>query len=202
MRSIVPCLLAVLLCTASVSAQSKPTPGRPTTPAAAPQQKPDTKGFRFSFSTSRGRLGTEVSSMTEELRAFFGAPKDSGVLVQRVEAGGPAAKAGVRVGDVITRVDGQPVESSADVTFAVSKKKSGERVTIGVVRAKRFVQLNAKLDSDPLDTADFELDFDLDDPMSLFRQLAPSGRRSWFKSWSWQWPPPQGGGSAPKSPTP
>ena len=43
--------------------------------------------------------------MTQELRAHYGAPKDAGVLVAGVESESPAAKAGIQVGDIVTRAD-------------------------------------------------------------------------------------------------
>ena len=188
MRIVLPLALALVLAGAPAAAQpkAKPTP-RPKPPAAQTAPRSSTRSFAFSFNTSRGRLGAKVTSMTEELRDYFGAPKDSGVLVQKVEPGSPAAKAGLKVGDVITRVEGKPVEETGDVSDAMSPKKSGESVSLSVVRNKRALQLSAKLDSDP-DDDDFELSIDgLGD---LFKGFGPgSSSKSFFKQWHWQWPP-------------
>src|SRR5258708_4887988 len=62
----------------------------------------------------RGYLGVELTELTPELRAHFGAPQDTGVMVARVVAGSPADKAGLKVGDIITSLDGKAVESSSD----------------------------------------------------------------------------------------
>jgi len=198
MRRIIPLTLALALAAPAASAQtrSKPTPKK-RAPAAAPsKQSPGT--LSFSFSSSRGRLGVNATSMSEELRQFFGAPKDAGILVQHVEPGTPAAKAGVKVGDVITRVDGKPIDDTMDVGMALSGKKSGDRFALGVIRNKRYLQLAAKLDTDPSDDSELGFDFDLSDPMKLFRKFSGNGgTQSWFKSWTWQWPPPAG---APQSP--
>jgi S1-C subfamily serine protease len=59
---------------------------------------------KFEWSTSKGRLGVMVMSLTPELRKHFGAPDDRGVLVAHVEPDTPAAKAGVEVGDVIAPI--------------------------------------------------------------------------------------------------
>src|ERR1700674_1056075 len=58
----------------------------------------------------RGYLGVELSELTPELRAHFGAPESAGVMVARVAAGSPAEKGGLNVGDIITSLYGQPGE--------------------------------------------------------------------------------------------
>lgn len=60
---------------------------------------------------SYGYLGVETTALTPELRRHFGAPEDAGVLIGRVEKGSPAAAAGLRVGDIVTRVDDEEVTS-------------------------------------------------------------------------------------------
>ena len=83
-----------------------------------------------------GFLGVRLIEITDDLRAHYGAPKDSGVLVGAVEAGSPAARAGIEVGDVITRVDGNRVDSASDVSRAVRRKKGGETADIEVFRGR------------------------------------------------------------------
>src|SRR5215475_13923485 len=63
----------------------------------------------------RGYLGTALMDLTPELRTHFGVPEEAGVMVSRVESGSPAEKAGLKVGDILTRVDGAAVKSSWDV---------------------------------------------------------------------------------------
>ena len=83
---------------------------------------------------SRGFIGVTLVEITPDLRAHYGAPRDSGVLVSSVEADTPAAKAGIQVGDVITSVDGESVEWTGDVSRAVRDKKAGEAVELQIVR--------------------------------------------------------------------
>jgi serine protease Do len=59
---------------------------------------------------------------------------DHGALVSQVTPGGPAGKAGVHAGDVITDIDGQPMESAGDVIDYVSTRGIGSRVSVGLVR--------------------------------------------------------------------
>ncbi|HYS55877.1 MAG TPA: PDZ domain-containing protein [Thermoanaerobaculia bacterium] len=95
----------------------------------------DDKDF-FYDGGKRAYLGVSPTDMTPELREFFGAPKDAGVLVSSVAENGPAAKAGVRVGDVITSVNGKPVASYRDLRQAMKDNKSGDSIRVELVRSK------------------------------------------------------------------
>ncbi len=89
--------------------------------------------FRFRGSSS-GYIGVNPLRMTPELRQHFGAPKEAGVLVATVEKDGPAAKAGLKVGDIVTSVDGDKVDSVRDLVRSVRRKKDGETIQIDVIR--------------------------------------------------------------------
>jgi hypothetical protein len=95
------------------------------------------------FLSQRGYLGVSLSDLTAELREYFGVDADHGVLVSRVEEDSPADNAGVRVGDVITLVDGDDVSSSGDVARAVREKEEGDPIDIEVWRDGRPRTLNA-----------------------------------------------------------
>ena len=92
----------------------------------------------------RGFIGLELTELTPDLRAHFGVG-DSGVLVGRVEPGGPAAKAGVKVGDILTAVDGEGVDSSMAVGRLVRPKKDGDVVALEVSRDGRIQNLTATI---------------------------------------------------------
>src|SRR5512141_3150756 len=64
---------------------------------------------------TRGRIGVQIQEVTKELAEAFGLPKPSGALVNSVEKGGPADKAGVEADDVIIKVDGRDVRSSNEL---------------------------------------------------------------------------------------
>ncbi|MEM7311433.1 MAG: PDZ domain-containing protein [Planctomycetota bacterium] len=98
----------------------------------------------FTTGLSRERLGTRVTSMSPELREFFGAPKDAGILVQEIEDDSPAAKAGVRVGDVLVGIGGEPIAEASDVRRALAARKGAE-VEVEVVRKKKRKTLKATL---------------------------------------------------------
>lgn len=86
------------------------------------------------MTSSRARLGVQMNEMTPELAEYFGA-KDGGVLVARVTPDSPAAKAGLKTGDVITSIDGDRVRDTEDVIDAL-RDKDGE-ITLGIVRDKK-----------------------------------------------------------------
>jgi len=91
----------------------------------------------------RGYLGVELSELTPELRAHFGAPESAGVMVARVAAGSPAEKVGLKVGDIITSLDGKPVESSWDVRARVRPLAEGTAVPLAVWRNGKIQELTA-----------------------------------------------------------
>src|SRR5436190_15298402 len=95
-------------------------------------QYPDFKEWHGSFpnadqglvlSMSNRRIGVSTMELTKQLADFFGIGAGKGVLVTSVSADSPAAKAGVRAGDVITAIDGEKVEQSGDISRAINRKK-------------------------------------------------------------------------------
>jgi serine protease Do len=82
----------------------------------------------------RGRLGVTVQPMTKELGEAFGIKETKGALVSSVEPGSPAAKAGFQPGDVITKVNNQPVEQSSDLPRVIGETKPGTAITLQVLR--------------------------------------------------------------------
>lgn len=89
----------------------------------------------FSWVTRGPRLGVGIQDLTPELAAYFGVKE--GVLVTSVTADSPAAKAGVKAGDVITSVDGKTVEDSSDLRRATWENEEAKELTLGLVRDKK-----------------------------------------------------------------
>ena len=92
--------------------------------------------LRTTGKVSRGRIGVVIQPVTKELADGFGLPRPQGALVNSVEKGGPAEKAGVEPGDVILRFDGKPVASSEDLPRIVGATKPGSKVTMQLWRNK------------------------------------------------------------------
>ena len=91
------------------------------------------------------RLGVQVTELTDELRTFFGAQKDAGLLVGKIEAGSAAEKAGLRVGDVLVSVGGVTVDDASDVRRALGDHKEGDTVPVTVVRERKPITLAARV---------------------------------------------------------
>jgi C-terminal processing protease CtpA/Prc len=94
--------------------------------------------------TSSARSGLMVENITPQLGEFFGVKNGNGVLVRSVEKGSRAEKAGFRAGDVIVKVNDQPVHDTSDFTHAVKSRK-GNTVSVGLMREKKEQNLNLAL---------------------------------------------------------
>jgi serine protease Do len=115
------------------------------------QGAPGREDFSMVFGHTR-RLGVGVQQLTKQLADYFGVQGGRGVLVTSVNEGGPAAKAGLKAGDVITAVDGNAIERVSDLTRELGRKSEGE-VTIQVIRDKS--QRTFKLTPEPGQSFDF-----------------------------------------------
>jgi S1-C subfamily serine protease len=82
----------------------------------------------------RGRTGVHVRTVTPEVATGLGLPATRGVLVATVDKGSPAEQAGVRVGDLITSIDGQAVQDANEVRDRIGRRAPGEKVMFLVVR--------------------------------------------------------------------
>jgi serine protease Do len=85
--------------------------------------------LRTTGRVSRGRIGVVIQEVTKDLAESFGLSKAVGALVNSVEKGGPADKAGIEASDVILKFDGKTVVSSADLPRIVAHTRPGSKVT-------------------------------------------------------------------------
>src|SRR6185369_12803842 len=90
--------------------------------------------FSFALGNTR-RIGVSTMELTKQLADYFGITSGKGVLVTSVTDDGPAAKAGVRAGDVITAIEGEEVDSPGDLSRVMNRKKEGD-VTLTIIRNK------------------------------------------------------------------
>jgi len=113
-----------------------------------PQINSGDGNFVFSFGGNR-RIGISTQSLTKQLADYFGA-KDGGLLITSVNDNSPAAKAGLKAGDVVTAVDGEKVTSAGDVSRAINKKQDGE-VSLTILRDRntRTVTVTPEKNSQP-----------------------------------------------------
>ena len=99
----------------------------------------------------RGRIGVQIAPVTKEVAESIGLGKPVGALVQNAEAGGPADKAGIEAGDIITKVDGKAVEKAGDLPRMIGSTKPGSKVTLQVFRRGATKELSVTV-------AEFEAD--------------------------------------------
>ncbi len=91
---------------------------------------------------TRGYLGAAIGEIGTEQAESLGLPPRSGALVREVTAGGPGARAGLQVGDIILSVNGQKIASSNELTRAVAATRSGDVMRLEVRRAGRVQVIN------------------------------------------------------------
>lgn len=96
--------------------------------------------------TSSARSGLTVENITPQLGEFFGVKNGNGVLVRSVEKGSRGEKSGFRAGDVVVKVNDQPVHDTSDFMHAV-RARNGTAVNVGVIRDKKELNLNLTLPS-------------------------------------------------------
>ena len=98
-------------------------------------------------------LGVGVGDNTAALARQYGISVSTGALVEQVVAGGPAAKAGVKVYDVITNFGGTVVEDAATLELAIDTHKPGSTVAFTVVRGSKTLHLKCVLAARPQTTS-------------------------------------------------
>jgi S1-C subfamily serine protease len=97
------------------------------------------------IASSPRRLGVEVAGLSDQLAAYFGVK--GGALVSSVDAGTPAAAAGLQSGDVITAINGETVSDPSDVSARVRGAAEGATLEFRVTRDKKELTLKAVLPS-------------------------------------------------------
>src|ERR1700686_346759 len=104
----------------------------------------DIPAIKMVMVTSSARSGLMVENITPQLGEFFGVKNGNGVLVRSVEKGSRGDKAGFRAGDVIVRVNDQPVHDPSDFSHALRSRNAGA-VTVNVIRDRKEQNLNLPL---------------------------------------------------------
>ena len=119
-------------------------PRVPTVPSAPfPPMGNDGNVFIWGTGASR-QIGVTVTTLSTQLADYFGVTDGKGLLVNEVRADSPAAKAGLKAGDVIVEIDGKKIEKQLDLIKAVNEKKEGS-VSITVIRDKSRQSFSVEL---------------------------------------------------------
>src|SRR6185436_12490431 len=103
------------------------------------------KQFKEFGQLRRQEVGMSLQTITPAMAASLKLPRDFGVIVSDVWPGGPAEAAGLKVGDVLVSVDGQPAENLPTVIYSFRIRESTEKVELNVLRCTG--QLSLRIDA-------------------------------------------------------
>jgi serine protease Do len=107
--------------------------------------------LRDSGRVERGWLGVSMQPLTEPLAKAIGRPSTDGVLVSEVQADAPAAKAGLKQGDVVTALNGQPIRDGRDLATQVAGIRAGETARLSIWRDGKEKILTVTVGAQPSD---------------------------------------------------
>src|SRR5690242_10632452 len=107
---------------------------------------------------SRGSLGVEAQDLTPQVAAALGTSARKGALITEVTPDSPAAKAGLKPGDLVVAVDGKPIADAQDLRNAQGLKPLGTTLALDVDRGSQHLQVSAKLAADANTLAGASLD--------------------------------------------
>ncbi|PLX67294.1 MAG: peptidase S1 [Denitrovibrio sp.] len=96
-------------------------------------------------SVKRGWLGIMVQPIDEKLAKGFGLKEAKGALIADVTKGDPAAKSGVKAGDVVIKIDGKEIEDSKELVNTIGRKSPGETIVLNILRGKKKMDIKVKL---------------------------------------------------------
>lgn len=94
----------------------------------------------------RGTIGALVQSITPVLAEALQLPQDSGAFVADVDADGPGAKGGLRIGDIVVALDGKPIENGRQLEVNLYRRAAGEVARLDVLRGRETVRLSVGVD--------------------------------------------------------
>src|SRR5690606_8294149 len=94
----------------------------------------------------RGRIGVTVQDVNAQLAQVFGLDKPRGALVSSVDPQGPAAKAGLKPGDVILQINDEPIERSNELAVTIAELKPGTRAQLSVWRDRKERELQVPIE--------------------------------------------------------
>ena len=102
---------------------------------------------------TRGRIGVVIQSVTQDLAESFGMKAPKGAIVSQVEKDGPAAKAGLQEGDIITAVNGKAIDDSVDMPVIIGSMAPGSIAKLSIIRNNKDMTLNVKVEEAPNESA-------------------------------------------------
>ena len=104
--------------------------------------------------TGKAYLAIKAGTMTEQMAAQYDIDITEGVFVYSTESGGAGEKAGLQLGDVITKLNDTAITSMTDLTMAKKSYKAGDTVTLTVYRSGEYITLDLTFDQQPQTTGE------------------------------------------------
>lgn len=102
---------------------------------------------------TRGRIGVVIQSVTQDLAESFGMKTPKGAIVSQVEKDGPAAKAGLQEGDIITAVNGRAIDDNVDMPVIIGSMAPGSIAKLSIIRNNKDMTLDVKVEEAPNESA-------------------------------------------------
>jgi serine protease Do len=92
----------------------------------------------------RGYIGATIQNFTPEMAEAQGIAEQKGAIVADISAGGPSARAGLQIGDVVTAVNGTNIKSSSELTRQVARVRAGDVLHLNVIREGKVRTVDVK----------------------------------------------------------
>lgn len=109
--------------------------------------KPTVDGLIRNGKIEHGYMGVGISDVTPDEARFFNVKTAIGAVVSQVEPDSPAAKAGLKIGDVITELNGKTVNDAGELQVAVGQKQPGTKLDLTVMRDGKSQQIPVSLEA-------------------------------------------------------
>jgi serine protease Do len=131
----------------------------------------------------RGRLGVTIYPVTNEFMELLNLKTKDGAVINTVEPGGPAEKAGLQTYDVIIKVDGKAIKDPNEVKFKIAETEPGTEVVLTIIRDEKEMEIKAKvIELDPVEEQEAQAVSDKDIGLTV-RELTPrTAQRYGFKT--------------------
>lgn len=107
---------------------------------------------------SRKFVGVYLEELNEELSEYFGVKEGKGLLIAKISEDSPAERAGLKVGDVIIRADGEQIESANELIELIQDKEKGEKIKLEIIRdkKKKTVEVEVEVEEGEKKSASFQ----------------------------------------------
>ncbi|NOR15356.1 MAG: PDZ domain-containing protein, partial [Candidatus Aminicenantes bacterium] len=109
------------------------------------RRPPEAPGIFTYIYGERKYIGVELQALNPELAGFFGVEDGSGLLIAKVTEGGPAEKAGLKVGDVIVQANEKPMPSPDKLQRLIQSLETGDKIKLEIIRNKKKKKIEVEV---------------------------------------------------------